>query len=208
MPISTSSLTSWIAILLSSIALLYSRKAYRFQVSSKRKEQVALISIFDARGGFALNNPAGSSLVRAKIYCYDRTSHAIPGTIDFSNEPSFTHRRYSPPLNRSRIVDRYYQPRIRYRPRIEGTEIVLTDASGETWYLNTNGAKRHLPTPGSRRNIKVAILRIGFFWSRMEFPYRYGLTLLAITVVMAIDHYLNSGKFLIWALLALGAKSS
>jgi hypothetical protein len=83
--ISVSDILTWVPILLSIVALYYSRKAFRYQVTQKRREHVALVNLRYLRHdaprnrwepapspGVVVTNPAAAPLNFADIRYYDK----------------------------------------------------------------------------------------------------------------------------------------
>lgn len=86
---------TWVPIVISLIALIYSRRAYRFQVVSKKREQIAIVSLYHLKGGqdpgVVIGNPAGGALHKARIVYHDRRYGRFIDVIEIRGKTRWEH---------------------------------------------------------------------------------------------------------------------
>ena len=196
-------------ILISLIALHYSRRAFVYQLKIKRSEQVWLVSLrSDQRdGGLVLNNPGKVPLVGAECWYYHRQLGAYQLYIDCRLDKADRYvwsplegQKSGRLLSRPRNIKRKYG-------RLCIAEAIVLDAGGEEWYINSHNKKFHLPRRFANAALVRSAIRLAGYspWSRLGPIDLPGILLWMGALVLAVDHYINGGKLMDALMIWMGA---
>ena len=149
-------------IIVSLVAIYYSRRAFVYQKSTKRSEQIALVSLQADQQSpkLVLSNPSKVPLIGAECWYYHRDLGAyqlyIDCNLDKAERYEWSRFRASSNLRQFIRPERLKRP---YGKQCTAEAIVL-DGTGEEWYINTRNKKIRLP----RRFASSALVRHAIRW--------------------------------------------